>query len=84
MKTQTIEDFARHQDLAALRAVLSRLVTHFPESGEILELIRAEYRAGRPLPEIEKAVAARIETGEALPHTLARARREHLRRLRGG
>jgi hypothetical protein len=84
MKIQTIEDFARHQDLAALRGVLSRLVTCFPESGEILELIRAEYRAGRPLPEIEKAVGARIETGEALPHTLAKAQREHLRRIRGG
>jgi len=65
MKIQTIEDFARPQDLAALRGVMSRLVTRFPENGEILDLIKAEYRAGRPLPAVEKAVAARIETGEA-------------------
>jgi hypothetical protein len=50
MKIQTIEDFARPQDLAALRGVMSRLVTRFPENGEILDLIKAEYRAGRPLP----------------------------------
>jgi hypothetical protein len=83
MKIQTIEDFARPQDLAALRGVMSRLVTRFPENGEILDLIQVEYRAGRPLPAIEKAVAARITTGEALPHTLAKARRDHLRKMRG-
>jgi hypothetical protein len=83
MKIQTIEDFARSQDLAALRGVMSRLVTRFPENGEILDLIKAEYRAGRPLPEIGKAVAARIETGEALPHALAKAQRDHLRKIRG-
>ena len=82
MKIQTIEDFARSQDLGALRGVMSRLVSRFPENGEILDLIKAEYRAGRPLPEIAKAVAARIETGEALPHTLAKAQREHLRKIR--
>jgi hypothetical protein len=27
--------------------------------------------------------AARIETGEALPHTLAKAQRDHLRKIRG-
>jgi hypothetical protein len=83
MKIQTLEDFARPQDLAALRGVVSRLVIRFPENGEILDLIKAEYRAGRPLPAIEKAVAARIETGEALPHTLAKAQRDHLRKIRG-
>ena len=82
MKIQTIEDFARPQDLAALRGVMSRLVTRFPENGEILDLIKAEYRAGRPLPAVERAVAARIETGEALPHTLAKAQRDHLRKTR--
>jgi hypothetical protein len=82
MKIQTLEDFARPQDLAALRGVVSRLVIRFPENGEILDLIKAEYRAGRPLPAIEKAVAARIETGEALPHTLAKAQRDHLRKIR--
>jgi hypothetical protein len=55
----------------------------FPENGEILDLIKVEYRAGRPLPAIEKAVAARIATGEALPHTLAKAQRDHLRKMRG-
>jgi predicted ATPase len=84
MKIQTIEDFARPQDLAALRGVTSRLVTRFPENGEILDLIKAEYRAGRPLPDIERAVAARIETGEALPLMLAKAQRNHLRKIRGG
>jgi hypothetical protein len=84
MKIQTIEDFARPQDLAALRGVMSRLVTRFPENGEILDLIKSEYRAGRPLPAVEKAVVARIETGEALPHTLAKAQRDHLRKIRGG
>jgi len=83
MKIQAIEDFARPQDLAALRGVMSRLVTRFPENGEILDLFKLEYRAGRPLPAVEKAVAARIETGEALPHTLARAQRDHLRKIRG-
>jgi hypothetical protein len=83
MKIQTIEDFARPQDLAALRGVMSRLVTRFPENGEILDLIKAEYRAGRPLPAVEEAVAARIKTGEALPHTLAKAQRGHLRKIRG-
>ena len=83
MKIQTIEDFARPQDLGALRGTMSRLVARFPENGEILDLIKAEYRAGRPLPAIEKAVSARIETGEALPHTLAKARRDHLRKIRG-
>jgi hypothetical protein len=63
---------------------MSRLVTRFPENGEILDLIKSEYRAGRPLPAVEKAVAARIETGEALPHTLAKAQRDHLRKIRGG
>jgi hypothetical protein len=82
MKIQTIEDFSRPQDIAALRGVVSRLVAHFPENGEILELIKTEYRAGRPLPAIEKAVAARIETGEELPHTLAKAQRDHLRKTR--
>jgi hypothetical protein len=82
MKIQTIEEFARPQDLAALRGVMSRLVSRFRENDEILDLIRAEYRAGRPLPDIEKAVAARIETGEALPHTLAKAQRDHLRKIR--
>jgi hypothetical protein len=84
MKIQTIEDFARPQDIAALRGVMSRLVTRFPENGEILDLIKAEYRAGRALPAVEKAVAARIETGEALPHTLAKAQRDHLRKTRTG
>jgi hypothetical protein len=84
MKIQTIEDFARHQDLAALRGIMSRLVTRFPENGEILDLIKAEYRAGRPLPEVEKAVAAHIETGQALPHTLPKAQRDHLRKIRNG
>jgi hypothetical protein len=45
MKIRTIEVFARPQDLAALRGVMSRLVTRFPENGEILDLIKAEYRA---------------------------------------
>jgi hypothetical protein len=84
MKIQTVEDFARPQDLAALRGVMSRLVTRFPENGEILDLIKSEYRAGRPLPAVEKAVAARIETGQALPHTLAKAQRDHLQKIRGG
>jgi hypothetical protein len=84
MKIQAIEDFARPQDVAALRGVMSRLVTRFPENGEILDIIKSEYRAGRPLPAVEKAVAARIETGEALPHTLAKAQRDHLRKIRGG
>ena len=83
-KIQTIEDFARPQDIAALRGVMSRLVTRFPENGEILDLIKAEYRAGRALPAVEKAVAARIETGDALPHTLAKAQRDHLRKTRTG
>jgi hypothetical protein len=78
MKIQTIEDFARPQDLTALRGVMSRLVTRFPENGEILDLIKAEYRPGRPLPAVEKAVAARIETSKALPHTLAKEQRDHL------
>ena len=52
MKIQTIEDFARPQDLAALRGIMSRLVTRFPENGDILDLIKAEYRAGRPLPDV--------------------------------
>jgi hypothetical protein len=82
MKIQTIEDFARPQDVAALRGVLSRLVTRYPESDEILDLIKTEYRTGRPLPAVEKAVTARIETGEALPHTLAKAQRNHLRKIR--
>ena len=47
MKIRTIEVFARPQDLAALRGVMSRLVTRFPENGEILDFIKAEYRAGR-------------------------------------
>ena len=84
MKIQTIEDFVRPQDLAAPRGVTSRLVTRFPENGEILDLIKAEYRAGRPLPDIERAVAARIETGEALPLALAKAQRSHLRKIRRG
>ena len=83
MKIQTIEDFARRQDLAALRGVMSRLVIRFPDNGEILDLIKSEYRAGRPLPEVEKAVAVHIQTGEALPHTLAKAQRDHLRKIRG-
>jgi hypothetical protein len=83
MKIQTIEDFARPQDLAALRGVMSRLVTRFPENDEILDFIKVEYRAGRPLPDVAKAVAARIETGEGLPHTLANAQRDHLRKIRG-
>jgi hypothetical protein len=84
MKIQTIEDFARAQDLAALRGVMSRLVTRFPENGEIFDLVKAEYRAGRPLPAVEEAVAARIETGEVLPHTLSKAQRDHLRKIRSG
>jgi hypothetical protein len=83
MKIQSIKDFARAKDLAALRGVMSRLVTRFPENGEILDFVKAEYRAGRPLPDVEKAVAARIETGEELPHTLAKAQRDHLRKIRG-
>jgi hypothetical protein len=83
MKIQTIEDFARAKDLAALRGVMSRLVSRFPKNGEILDLIKAEYRAERPLPALEKAVAARIETDEELPHTLAKAQRDHLRKIRG-
>ena len=83
MKIQAIEDFARPQDLAALRGVMARLVTRFPENGEILDLIKVEYRAGRPLPDVEKAVTVRIETGEGLPHTLAKAQRDHLRKIRG-
>jgi len=83
MKIQRIEDFARPQDLAALRGVMSRLVTRFPENDEILDFIKVEYRAGRPLPDVAKAVAARIETGEGLPHTLAKAQRDHLRKIRG-
>ena len=83
MKIQSIKDFARAKDLAALRGVMSRLVTRFPENGEILDFIKAEYRAGRPLPDLEKAVAARIETGEERPHTLAKAQRDHLRKIRG-
>jgi hypothetical protein len=39
IKIQTIEDFARPQDVAALRGVMSRLVTRFPENGELLDLI---------------------------------------------
>ena len=84
MKIRTIEDFARPQDIAALRGVMSQLITRFPQNGEILDLIKAEYRAGRALPAVEKAVAARIETGEALPHTLAKAQRDHLRKTRTG
>ena len=57
MKIQTIEDFARPQDLA--RCAASCLVT--PLSCEILDLIKAEYRAGRVLPAVEEAVAARIK-----------------------
>jgi hypothetical protein len=60
MKIQAIEDFARPQDVAALRGVMSRLVT--PLSWEILDLIKAEYRAGRVLPAVEEAVSARIKT----------------------
>lgn len=82
LKIRSIEDFARHQDFAALRGVMSRLVARFPENGEILDLMKSEYRAGRPIPDIEKAVAALIETGEALPHTLAKAQRDHLRKTR--
>jgi hypothetical protein len=82
MKIQTLEDFARPQDLAALRGVVSRLVIRFPENGEILDLIKAEYRGGGSLPAIEKAVTARIETGEALPHTIAKAQRDHRRKIR--
>jgi hypothetical protein len=48
----------------ALRGVMSRLVT--PLSCKIL---------GRLLPAVEEAVAARIKTGEALPHTFAKAAR---------
>jgi hypothetical protein len=69
LKIRSIEDFARHQDFASLRGVMSRLVARFPENGEILDLMKSEYRAGRPIPDIEKAVAALIETGESLPHT---------------
>jgi hypothetical protein len=47
MKIQTIEDFARPQDLAALRGVMSRLITRFPENGEILDLIKVEYPSAR-------------------------------------
>jgi hypothetical protein len=71
------------QTPAALRGVMSRLITRFAENGEILDLIKAEYRAGCPLPAVEKAVAARIEPGEALPHTLAKAQRDHLWKIRG-
>ena len=56
MKIRTIEDFARPQDIAALRGVMSQLITRFPQNGEILDLIKAEYRAGRPLPSVEKAL----------------------------
>lgn len=84
MKIHAIEDFARPQDIVALRGVMSRLVARFPENGEILDFMKAEYRAGRPLPAVEKAVAARIETGGALPHTLAKAQRDHLRKIRSG
>jgi hypothetical protein len=57
----------------ALRGVMSRLVT--PLSCEILDLIKAEYWAGRLLPAVEEAIAAPIKTGEALRHTLAKAAR---------
>jgi hypothetical protein len=68
LKIRSIEDFAR-QIFSSLRGVMSRLVARFPENSEILDLMKSEYRAGRPIPDIEKAVAALIETGKSLPHT---------------
>jgi hypothetical protein len=46
MKIRTIEVFARPQDLAALRGVMSQLVTRFPDNGEILDLIHLRKTRG--------------------------------------